>query len=118
MAPSFWLPCQNSFNQTIFLALQDQLHAVGHPAACTTLNKNGELIDFGVTLDASGPFSKNCPVVADCFRIMNARRNRLPVSHPYEKKTVQQTQYFTAKERREFLVELRKAYSAFVALMP
>ena len=93
---SFWLACQNSFNQTVFLALQRHLAATGHPAACTTVNKKGQLVDFGVTLQASGPFSQNCATISDGFRQMNARRNRLPASHPYEKKTAAQSQHLKA----------------------
>ena len=115
---SFWLACQNSFNQTVFLALQRRLAGTGHPAACTTVNKNGQLIDFGVTLDATGPFSKNCPTIGDCFREMNTRRNHIPVSHPYEKKTAAQSQHLKPQESNQFVARLRKAYANFVTLMP
>ena len=115
---SFWLACQNSFNQTVFLALQRRLAGTGHPAACTTVNKNGALVDFGVTLDANGPFSMNCPTIGDCFRDMNARRNHLPVSHPYEKKTAAQSRHLNAQEHKQFVAKLRKTYADFVTLMP
>ena len=115
---SFWLACQNSFNQTVFLALQRHLAGTRHPAACTTVDKNGQLIDFGVTLDANGPFSKNCPTIGDCFREMNTRRNHLPVSHPYEKKTAAQSQHLKPQESKQFVARLRKAYADFVTLMP
>jgi len=115
---SFWLACQNSFNQTIFLALQRHLSASGHPASCTTVDKNGQLVDFGVTLDAYGPFSKYCPTIGDCFREMNARRNRLPVSHPYEKKTITQSRHLKTQERNQFVAQLRTAYADFVRLIP
>lgn len=115
---SFWLACQNSFNQTVFLALQRHLAATGHPAACATINRKGELIDFGATLDANGAFSKSCPTIGGCFRDMNARRNHLPVSHPYEKKTAAQSRYLEADERRRLVARLRTAYRDLVALMP
>jgi hypothetical protein len=115
---SFWLACQNSFNQAVFLALQGHFAAVGHPGACTTIDKKGELVSFGVTLDANGPFAKSCPRIGDCFRAMNDRRNRLPMSHPYEKKTVSKSQYLKAQERNKFVARLRIAYTDFVALMP
>jgi len=115
---SYWLSCQNSFNQTVFLALQRYLRAKSHPAACTTINSIGELIDFGVTLDAKGPFSKACPNIADCFRAMNARRNGLPGSHPYTKKTIQQTRHLKAGERNKLVSQLRTAYADFAKLMP
>ena len=115
---SFWLMCQNSFNQTVFLALQRHFAARGHRAACTTVDKNGQLVDFGATLDANGPFSRNCPTIGACFREMNARRNRLPVSHPYEKKTTAQTAHLQAQERNRFVGRLRTAYADLVGLMP
>jgi hypothetical protein len=115
---SFWLSCQNSFNQVVFLALQRHLAATGHPAACTTIDKRGEVVNFGVTLDANGPFSKNCPAIGDCFREMNARRNHLPESHPYEKKTAAQSRHLKAQERNQLVTRLRTAYSDFVKLMP
>ena len=114
----FWLMCQNSFNQTVFLALQRHLAATGHPAACTTVGKNGQLVDFGVTLDAKGRFSRNCPTIGACFRDMNGRRNRLPVSHPYEKKTTAQSAHLQAQERNGFVGRLRAAYADLVGLMP
>jgi len=115
---SFWLACQNSFNQTVFLALQRHLTATSHPASCTTINKKGELVDFGVTLEANGLFSKNCPTIGDCFRDINARRNNLPVSHPYQKKTTTKSRYLKLQERNIFVARLRTAYWDFVALMP
>ena len=115
---SFWLACQNSFNQTIFLALQTHLATTAHPASCTIIDRKGQLADFGTTLDANGPFSKNCPTIGDCFRDMNTRRNHLPVSHPYEKKTSAQSRHLKAQERNQFVARLRTAYKDFVALMP
>lgn len=113
-----WLAYQNSFNQTVFLALQQHLAATGHAAACPIKGKKGELVDFGVTLDANRPFSKHCPTIADCFKEMNVRRNRLPVSHPYEKKTAAQSRYLRTQERNRFVAKLRKAYADLLLLMP
>jgi hypothetical protein len=115
---SFWLMCQNAFNQTVFLALQRHLAVTGHPASCTITDRNGQLVDFGVTLQPNGPFSRNCPTIGDCFRAMNARRNRLPMSHPYEKKTSAQSQHLKTQERNQFVARLRNAYRDLVALMP
>ena len=115
---SFWLACQNSFNQTLFLAIQRHLAVTGHPGACKVTDKNGQLLPYGVTLDASGPFSRNCPNIGICFREMNSRRNRLPVSHPYEKKTATQSQHLSVREQNGFVRKLRTAYADLVALMP
>jgi hypothetical protein len=115
---SFWLTCQNSFNQTVFLALQRHLDSMGHAATCRTKDRNGLLVDFGVTLDANGPFSTNCPNIGGCFREVNTRRNRLPVSHPYDKKTAVQSSYLKAQERNKFVGKLRTAYADLLLLMP
>lgn len=115
---SFWLACQNSFNQIVFLALQRHLTAIGHPGSCTTIDVKGRLVDFGVTLDAKGAFSKNCPTIGDCFREMNARRNHLPVAHPYEKKTAAQSRHLRAQERNQYIARLRTAYRDLALLMP
>lgn len=115
---SFWLACQNSFNHAIFIALQRHLNETGKPGACTFLNRKDQLVDFGVMLDQSGPFSKQYPDIANCFREMNERRNRLPVAHPYEKKTGVQTRHLKAQERNRFVGKLRKAYEEFSKLMP
>lgn len=115
---SFWLAYQNTFNQTVFLALQRHLGNINHPAACTTINKKGELVDFGVTLDVKGPFTANCPSIGGCFGDMNARRNRLPGSHPYEKKTLAKSRHLNAQERNKFVARLRTAYADLVRLMP
>ena len=115
---SHWLMCQNSFNQTIFLALQVHLNATGHAAACKTKDKKGQLIDFGVTLQDKQSFSKNCPDIANCFRGMNARRNHLPTAHPYEKKRAAQSQHLKSQERNKLIGKLRVAYTNFAGLMP
>jgi hypothetical protein len=115
---SFWLACQNSFNQTVFLALQRHFAATGHAAACKIIDKNGQLVDFGVTLNVNGPFSKNCPTIGDCFRDMNTRRNHIPVSHPYEKKTAAKSQHLKTQERNRYVALLRRAYADLVTLMP
>lgn len=102
----------------MFLALQNHFKVTGHPAVCTIYDKKGQLVDFGVTLDTKGPFSKNFPTIGDCFREMNIRRNHLPVSHPYEKKTAVQSQYLKVQERNRLVNRLRSAYVDLVAVMP
>lgn len=116
--PSSWLSNQNAFNQTLFLALQRHLARAAHPAACSIIDKNGHLVDFGVTLDANGKFSIHCPNIGSCFRAMNARRNRLPMSHPYEKKTAAPSRHLEVRERNQFVARLRTAYTDLVALLP
>jgi len=49
---------------------------------------------------------------------MNTRRNHFSVSHPYEKKTMVQSQYLKKQDRNRFVAELRTAYVELIALMP
>ncbi len=115
---SFWLICQNSFNHSIFLALQRHLATMRHPATCNIVDKKGQVVDFGATLDAHGPFSRNSRAIGDCFRDMNARRNHVPEAHPYDKKTAAQSLPLRSQERNQFVARLRRAYVDFVGLMP
>ena len=114
---SLWLTCQNGFNQILFCALQFHLHSKGHPAAGRTKDRNGQLLDFGVTLDRTRKFSKQFPRIADCFREMNERRNRLPVTHPYEKSTGRQSEYLNKTERNRFVGMLQITYTELAQMM-
>jgi len=78
----------------------------------------GQLVEYGVSLDANNRFSRAHASIAAAFRTMNTRRNRLPGSHPYEKKSAAQTKYLTAQERNQFIAALRGAYADFLALCP
>lgn len=115
---SFWLASQNSFNHAIFLALQKHLGSIGDPGTVTTLDKKGHLVDFGVMLYSNGRFAKQYSTIADSFRQINDRRNHLPVSHPYEKKTAVRCAHLKPQERNHFVNLLRTAYQEFVAVMP
>lgn len=114
---SSWLALQNSFQHTIFIAAQRHFAGIGHPATCTLISKNGQLVDYGVMLDANNAFARNCPIVADCFRAMNTRRNNLPVAHPYDKRTAVRSRYLSVRERNRFVHDLRVALPVFLALM-
>lgn len=117
-SPSYWIGLQNSFNQAIFLALQRHLQATAGPGACKTHNRIGELVDFGVTLDANNKFAQAHPALGAVFRDVNARRNRVPSSHPYQKRSAAQATYLTKRERDAHATALAAAYQDFVVLMP
>lgn len=116
--PSYWLSHQNSFNQTVFLALQRHLVASGNSAAMPTRDRTGALRNFGDTLNATSRFSTAYPKIANAFRDINVRRNKLPGSHPYDKKTAAQTRYLGAQERNRFVGPLRDAYTELLTLCP
>jgi hypothetical protein len=117
-SPSYWLSHQNSFNQTLFLALQGHLARIGATGVVATKRQSGELIDYGVTLDPSNAFSTAYASIAGPFRATNVRRNRLPGSHPYEKKSAVQTKYLSSAERNKLVSLLKTAYADLIALSP
>jgi hypothetical protein len=116
-APSYWLSHQNSFNQAAFLALQRHLNRKGLPGAIKIHDAKGALVDYGATLDQNAAFSKAYPKIADTFRALNQRRNKLPASHPYEKKSSAKTKYLTGQERNAFVAPLRLAYQELLTLI-
>lgn len=113
---SYWLGQQNSFSQVMFLALQEHLKIMGRPGVVATRTHEGELVDYGATLDKHNAFSRAYPAIADVFRAMNARRNKVPGSHPYEKKSAAQTRYLRTQERNRFVGLLRTAYADVLKL--
>jgi len=114
--PSRWLTLQNSFNQALFLAIQGHLRAAGLPGEVATIGRNGQLVDFGTTVQSGNQFSKAYPVIADVFRDMNTRRNKLPSTHPYDKKTTSQNVYLKPQERNKYLARLGHAYKEAIRI--
>jgi hypothetical protein len=116
--PSAWLQHQNNFNQIVFIALQEHFASADAPGVVTVKNKDGHLVDFGVTLDRNNKFSKHHAAIADSFREVNDRRNRLPASHAYERKTGARTKFLGRPERNRFVGLLKKAYADLALLAP
>jgi hypothetical protein len=115
-ASSIWLQFQNSFNDAVLRSFLTFLLTKNIPGGKLHSNKFGALIDIGVLLDPLCQFSKTYPIIADCFRAMNARRNRLPGSHPYDKKTGQQTTFLKAQERNRFTMQLKDAFDNIISI--
>ena len=114
---SSWLQWQNSFNDATQKALLGYINARGIAGGGRITNRNSQLIDFGVRLDPSCLFSRHYPHIADVFRQMNLRRNRIPGSHPYDKRTVAQTSFLKAQERNKYASQLRTAYNEIVHIV-
>ncbi len=115
--PSHWLSYKNSFNHAVFLAFQRESAARDLPGVVKTVNSKGQLMSFGVTLEARNAFSMAHPGIATPFRDVNSRRNKLPGSHPYDTKTQGRTSYLKAKERDKLSKELGKAYAEIARLV-
>lgn len=95
-----WLMYQNSFNDLVLRAFIQFLDNNGFPGVTTLVGRNNKIVKFGSLLDSNNPFSRRHPTVADPFRAMNTRRNRLPGAHPYDEKGGAQNSYLRRREQR------------------
>ncbi len=117
-APAHWLQYQNSFNHCVFMALQRHLASILHPAACATIGRDGRLVDYGVMLEAWGVFSQYFATLGQNLRVVNARRNSLSASHPYDKRTALRSPPFTRTERNGLVAVLRNSYRDLALILP
>lgn len=111
---SEWLNYQNSFNHALFWALQDHLKATGAVGA----TKATERSQFGNLVEATQPFALAYPRIAQAFEEMNRRRNSLPSSHPYEKKTGKPTRHLSKKEQTHLILLLKNAFADLISIAP
>lgn len=114
---SEWLAWQDSFNDALFKAIQVHLNRLTLKGACLLKDSKGVLIDYGSLLDPNKPFATAYPVIGFALRKAHVRRNALPTSHPYEKKTAKRTTYLKKKEQRELAQELGAAYLEIETLL-
>lgn len=109
---SEWLNYQNSFNHALFWALQNHLKAIGAPGATNATDRSA----FGNLIDPAQPFAKAYPRIAKAFEAANRRRNSLPSSHPYDKKTGKPTRHLSKKEQSKLIDLLTDAFTDLVAI--
>ena len=114
---SGWLGWQNSFNDAMFRAIQPHVLASGLPGHALLTGRNGQQIDFGVLLDPNQIFPRTYPDIATPLRLANERRNKIPASHPYDKKTGLPTKYLRRSERDNLATGLTDAYRNVVNLL-
>jgi len=114
---SQWLSYQNSFNHTMFLALQEYLAAKRLPGAIKVKGKDGNRIPFGTLVESGQPFAKNHRTIADGFRDTTKRRNELPASHPYDVKTGARTRHLGKQEQIVLTRKLSTSYQAILGLL-
>jgi len=112
--PSTWLVYQDSFNDAVIRVFLDFLSVLGHPAAIPTIAPSGSLIDVGGLL-ADHRFSSRLPAIAYNLRDVHTRRNRVPGSHPYDKKTGAKAVPLSRLEQRAFVRQLTQAYASIIA---
>ncbi|RMF05941.1 MAG: hypothetical protein D6773_04810 [Alphaproteobacteria bacterium] len=107
---SFWLQYQDSFNDILTRSFIDFLSRWSLAGAAATINRHGAPLDFGVLLDANQAFAQAHSQAAPGLRRVHNRRNRLPASHPYDRKTGLPSQFLTRREQSALCTALARAY--------
>ena len=112
---SMWLNYQDAFSEIVFRSLQELLARKGAPGAITLTNKKGELVDYGVLLN-NPTFKSNYPDLQDDLNKAHKRRNSLPGSHPYDKKTGDKARPLKKKEQMALKLYLDDAYNKIIRI--
>jgi len=110
-----WLAHQDAFNDVIFRALQKALAVAGSPDAIPTTNQSNELIDYGKLIHQIN-FVQAHRSLAKNLQSIHGRRNRLPSSHPYDKKSGAKSIPVKRSERRLLIKKLSQAYLEIIRI--
>ena len=96
-----WLSQQDSFNDLVFRSLCKR-------KGKSTLDKNEKELSYGVLLNKFKPnFSRE--LVSGLMKC-HERRNSVPSSHPYNKKTGKRATYLRKGEQNDIIKHLKKSY--------
>lgn len=114
---SQWLQNQDAFNDLLVRSLLGHLTTRSLPGGMSVHGKGGALIDYAVLLDSKQKFARNHKDLADELRKAHKRRNTLPASHPYAKRTRTRNTYLQPDEKPQLRHTLTKAYARVIALM-
>jgi retron-type reverse transcriptase len=113
---STWLNYQDPFNEIVFRALQEFLAKKSAPGSISLIDKRGARIDYGVLLE-NPAFKLNYPDLQDNLNKTHKRRNSVPGSHPYDKKTGDKAKPLKKKEQRALKQYLDHAYSEIIRIV-
>ena len=75
---------------------------------------SGKNIDYGVLLNKDKKVSKKYPKIFDGFRLLHDRRIKTPISHAYDKKTMQPTNIVTNVEQKVLFRKLKISYEELI----
>jgi hypothetical protein len=112
---STWLIYQDAFNDILFRSFQDFLAKKGAPGAISLVDKNGDRIDYGVLLGNS-KFKSVYPDLQDDLNKIHKRRNSVPGSHPYDKKTGDKAKPLKKKEQTDLKLYLDDAFKSVIKI--
>lgn len=107
--PTPWLAHQDSFNDILFRKFVDHLVFHNAPGVIPTTDRNGDLIPYGGLLNDQR-FTAIYPYLASNLRDPHVRRNSLPTSHPYDKKTQAESKPLKKGEQKSIRNKLSDAY--------
>lgn len=113
---SSWLNYQDAFNEIVFRSLQIFLSNKNTTGAISLVNKNGDRLDYGVLLGNSN-FKSAFPVLQDSLQKTHNRRNSVPGSHPYDKKTGNKASPLKKKEQTTLKLYLDNAYNEIIKIV-
>lgn len=115
-APSMWLQQQDSFNDILVRCLANFFSIRSMPTQVTHEPK-GYLIDMGVLLNSTQVLYKNYTAIFHGLSLVHKRRNNLPSSHPYDKKTGVKTAFLKSRGRDKLRNDLKISYSEIINLI-
>ena len=116
-AYSEWLSLQDSFNDIVtrqFFGFLSHKGLTGHSA---TRDRTGRLVKFGTLISENSEFNRSYPAIAQNFRTVHRRRNKLPGSHPYDEKGGTKNKWLTKKEQALLIPEIKNAFEAIAAVI-
>jgi hypothetical protein len=110
---SAWLNHQDSFNDVLFRGFQTLLDKKGATGAIPIVDGHGRLINYGVLL-CHGTFTRAYPTLSGHLQAIHDRRNLLPSSHPYEKRTGAKAKPLKKAEQRNVTARLTASYNEII----
>jgi retron-type reverse transcriptase len=108
-----WLAALDVFNEIIFRAFQKYLSDNRLVGAIPTTHPNGELIDYGLLI-RNNTLILQYPRISTLLQEIHTRRNRLPTSHPYDKKTGLKAIPLTRNERSYYYNKFSRLYDELI----
>ena len=115
--PSDWLGLQDSFNNIVVRQFFDFLKNCSLGGHSKTIDRKGDLVDYGKLIAKRTPFDSSYSQVADVLRILHDRRNRIPGSHPYSKKGGSQSRWLTKVEQKTMVPKLKIAFDNIASVV-
>lgn len=112
---SSWLNYQDAFNEIVFRAFQDFLAKKGAPGTIAHFKPNGERIDYGHLLGNPIFKSAYCDLQDDLHKV-HKRRNSVPSTHPYDKKTGNKARPLKKSEQKTLKLYLDDAFNQIIKI--